>query len=481
MRKASRVRHEALRLALVELSQSLGPVFLLATALVWAFLLADGSSARLFWADLRELHRGWHPELLSGQLLAWYVAALGCRVAQVGYSARVLRLGLNEERFERTATLATVFGTLESGIWAILLGIALEHAFSAPWILMLLIVLMVLGYARLALLVALPGLYPGLVLFPGVLIVTQVLACGEYFYPVLAAAVPIGCLLLYRRVRLGAYRLARQLQRQSALYETVSRLRQDRQSMDLSLRRDRRVYTARWQLLAAASHDLRQPIQAQALFLEALAGSALDSRQRQLLSNGQAAARAAGEMLDVLLDFSRIELGALRPNLQVFALQPLLAKLEADLAPQANIKGLLYRTRETDQVVFSDQLLLELILRNLITNSIRYTSRGGVLVACRRSRGGLRVEVIDTGVGIAAEHQQAIFCEFHKLESAADSDGLGLGLAIVARLSRVLGHSLSFTSREGRGSTFRVHLPIARLAAIPSARSSRGEPDAECP
>ncbi|MFD2404615.1 sensor histidine kinase [Azorhizophilus paspali] len=187
-----------------------------------------------------------------------------------------------------------------------------------------------------------------------------------------------------------------------------------------------------------------------------MAGSPLDPQQWQLLVKARTAVTTTTDMLNTVLDLSRIELGALQPTLQVFALQPLLDKLEMELAPLANGKGLSYRTRDTELLSLSDPALLELILRNLINNAIRYTLKGGVLVACRRRHGYLQIEVIDTGVGIAPQHQQEIFRDFHQLDHPTrnNHDGLGLGLAIVARLARLLGHPLTLVSREGTAALF---------------------------
>ena len=220
---------------------------------------------------------------------------------------------------------------------------------------------------------------------------------------------------------------------------------------------------AKSKFLAAASHDLRQPIHAQGLFLEVLARTELSEQQRMLLTNARAASEASSEMLNTLLDFSRIEAGVVEPQLQPFRLQPLLNKIEIELAPQADEKGIVYRTRETHLAVQSDPSLVELILRNLVSNAIRYTERGGLLVACRRHGQRAVLEVWDTGIGIAPTQQQDVFREFHQLGNPERDrrKGLGLGLAIADGLARTLGHELSLASTPQRGSVFRLALPIA--------------------
>ena len=221
---------------------------------------------------------------------------------------------------------------------------------------------------------------------------------------------------------------------------------------------------AKSKFLAAASHDLRQPVHAQELFLEVLASSDLSEVQHKVLGNARAASQAAAQMLNILLDFSRIEAGVIEPQHCTFQLQPLLHKLEIELGGQADAKGIVYRSRETALAVDSDPALLELMLRNLITNAIRYTERGGVLIGCRQRGDHVSIEVVDTGIGIAAAHQTEIFREFHQLGNPERdrTKGLGLGLAITDGLARSLNHAMSLVSEPGRGSIFRIRVPLAK-------------------
>jgi len=219
---------------------------------------------------------------------------------------------------------------------------------------------------------------------------------------------------------------------------------------------------AKSKFLAAASHDLRQPIHAQGLFLEVLSRTEQTPHQQELVSSARAASEATNELLNALLDFSRIEAGVIVPRLQPFRLQPLLNKIENELAPQADAKDIVYRSRETQAVVHTDPMLLELILRNLVSNAIRYTEHGGVLVACRQHGAKALLEVWDTGIGIAQEHQKDVFREFHQLGNPERNrnKGLGLGLAIAEGLTRMLGHELTLSSVPQRGSVFRLMLDI---------------------
>jgi len=220
---------------------------------------------------------------------------------------------------------------------------------------------------------------------------------------------------------------------------------------------------AKSKFLAAASHDLRQPIHAQGLFLEVLSRTDLNAHQTDVLGSARLASQASSDMLNTLLDFSRIEAGVVEAMPAPFNLQALLYKIENDLAPVANAKGLVYRSRETSAIIHSDASLVEMVLRNLVSNAIRYTEHGGVLVACRLRQGLAVVEVWDTGIGIAPENQFAIFQEFHQLGNPERDrrKGLGLGLAIADGLVKTMGHRLRLRSTPGRGSVFRLALPLS--------------------
>jgi len=221
---------------------------------------------------------------------------------------------------------------------------------------------------------------------------------------------------------------------------------------------------AKSRFLAAVSHDLRQPIHAQGLFLNVLAATPLDVKQQQIVSRISAAAIATGEMLHTLMDFSRIEAGVIKPSVSPFRLQLLLNKIEVEYMPLANDKNLSYRARETTLSVLSDRALVETILRNLVSNAIRYTQRGGILLACRKRGACVAIEVYDTGIGIDPAMHRDIFREFHQLGNPERdrNKGLGLGLAIAQGLAQTLQHPLTVRSRPGFGSVFSLLLPVAQ-------------------
>ncbi len=220
---------------------------------------------------------------------------------------------------------------------------------------------------------------------------------------------------------------------------------------------------AKSQLLAAASHDLRQPLHALGLYTAALAARAREAEWRPLVSSVQRAVNALEAQFAQLLDLSRLEGGALNPSPSRVALAPLFARIAADFAPEATAKGISLRLPRTLLAVISDAALLERIVRNLVANAVRYTKDGGVLIAARRRCDRVVIDVFDTGIGVAPENRERIFEEFYQVgfDAHGRSAGMGLGLAIVRRLARLLGHDVSVLSVPGRGSRFRVVAPRA--------------------
>jgi signal transduction histidine kinase len=237
---------------------------------------------------------------------------------------------------------------------------------------------------------------------------------------------------------------------------------------------------AKSRFLAAASHDLRQPIHALGMFVARLAQLPHDRETRHLIGNLEASVRAMQDLLDALLDISRLDADAVRVQLQPVPLAPLFEQLRGALMPVATDKGLRLRVRDSSLWVQSDPTLLHRILLNLVSNALRYTGRGGVLVGCRRSRGGSHVwiEVWDTGVGIPAEHQQDIFREFYQIGNPERdrSKGLGLGLNIVDRTARLLGHELKLCSVPGNGTRFQLELPLSPAGDLQALMAAAEQP-----
>lgn len=214
--------------------------------------------------------------------------------------------------------------------------------------------------------------------------------------------------------------------------------------------------------LAAASHDLRQPMHALRLFASAALGSKSDDERRQIVERIDASVGSLSALFDSLLEVSRLDAGALEPQLRTVQLRPLLGELVAEHASAAQEKGLALRLRARDLRVRTDPVLLGRLLRNLLSNALRYTPSGGVLLTCRRRGNKARVEVWDSGVGIPPELQSQVFDEFFQIGNPERDrrQGVGLGLSIVARIASLLGYGVEVASRVGKGSRFSVELPL---------------------
>ena len=230
---------------------------------------------------------------------------------------------------------------------------------------------------------------------------------------------------------------------------------------------------AKSRFLAAASHDLRQPVHALGLYVAQLEEAGSTAERDSLLAKVKASTGAVAELLEALLDISKLDAGVVMPQPVAFAIQPVLNRLEASFSIAAQEKGLRLRVRPSALRVSSDPVLLQRILMNLAANAVRYTREGGVLIGCRRRAARVRIEVWDTGIGISPEQRERIFEEFYQAPSVAGEGGrgLGLGLAIVERLARLLELDMLVRSTEGRGSVFEIELPFAREDAVtPGAR-----------
>ena len=221
---------------------------------------------------------------------------------------------------------------------------------------------------------------------------------------------------------------------------------------------------AKSRFLAVASHDLRQPMHALNLYAGSLAGLDMSDRAKGLLTNVRQCGEAMDKMFRALLDVSRLDAGTVQPETRAFRIAPLLERIRMEFEPQARNKELELRMVMSSAIVHSDPALVERILRNLVANAVVHTREGKVLVGCRRRKGGLRICVCDTGPGIAPDQQGAVFEEFYQIGNPERdrSKGLGLGLAIVARLAKLLSTPVSLRSTPGKGSEFAVDLARVR-------------------
>jgi signal transduction histidine kinase len=227
--------------------------------------------------------------------------------------------------------------------------------------------------------------------------------------------------------------------------------------------------------LAAASHDILQPLNAARLYVTSLIERRRGQEDSRLIDNVDASLEAVEEIIGALIDISRLDTGAMRPEFVSFRIDELLHQIELEFAPLALAKGLDLSFMRSSAVVRADRRLLRRLVQNLVSNAIKYTPEGRVLVGCRRQGRMLRINVYDTGVGIPQGKQRDIFMEFHRLdEGARIARGLGLGLSIVERIARVLGGDVEVVSTVGRGSHFAVTVALSN--ATPIELPSRDEP-----
>lgn len=437
------IRVEQMRLVLAGIKQSLYLGSALAVVLVLAFDAPQHRSA----------------------LLVWLGAVVSARVLCVTYASVALRRGVTPANRRRLLVHMGLIKVVEGLVWGALTWIVMGQGSLAEQLLAMTALAGISGNAASLLAPVLP-FFLSMQLAQLVSINGKLWMIGDQSYRVLAISCTlfvfglIGQAMIAQRASRGTIALRFENR------DLVGRLQIESARADEARRKAEEANLAKSKFLAAASHDLRQPIHAQELFLEVLERSDLSVTQRKVLSHARAASQASAQMLNTLLDFSRIEAGVIEPQRRAFQLQPLLNRLENELGSQADAKGIVYRCRETHLAVDSDPALLELMLRNLITNAIRYTEQGGLLVVVRQRGEEASIEVFDTGIGIDPAQQAEVFREFHQLGNPERDrlKGLGLGLAITEGLARSLGHALSLVSRPGRGSVFRVRLPLAEMA-----------------
>lgn len=217
--------------------------------------------------------------------------------------------------------------------------------------------------------------------------------------------------------------------------------------------------------LAAASHDLLQPLNAARLFTSALAQQSHEPQTSQLVENLDNSLRSAEELITAILDISKLDAGALEPNLSHFALSNIFQQLATEFTVVAKEKNLTFHCVNSKVVVHSDQALLRRVLQNFVSNAMRYTTEGKVLLGARRSGNFMRLEVWDTGVGIPKDKIKEVFEEFRRIDNPRHSQvkGLGLGLAITDRIARMLGHEIHVRSEVGKGTVFSIDVPLGDI------------------
>jgi two-component system, sensor histidine kinase len=267
-----------------------------------------------------------------------------------------------------------------------------------------------------------------------------------------------------------------------AFKELVSlRIRTDELAEDLFRQKEvaEQASLAKSSFLAAASHDLRQPVHALGLFVGALRALPLPAEGARLVQRIEESTNAMDGLFSAILDISKLDAGVVRVENRTFPIQSALERTCNDLGSEARAKSIAFVQCRSSLIVHTDQLLLERILRNLVSNAIRHTPSGKVVVGCRRRGDQVRVEVWDTGPGIPVSQRERIFQEYYQLQNPERdrSMGLGLGLAIVRRLTSLLGSQVTLHSELGKGSCFSITVPRADTLASGEADSAVDAPD----
>ena len=246
-------------------------------------------------------------------------------------------------------------------------------------------------------------------------------------------------------------------------FADVTERRRTAEALTSAKRQAEQASNAKSHFLAAASHDLRQPLQTLSLIQGLLAVKVKGENELKLVGRFEDALGAMTNMLNTLLDINQIEVGAVKVATAAFPINDLLDRLRGELTYHAQSQGLKLTVAPCRLSIRTDPRLIEQMLRNLLSNALKYTPRGRVLMGCRRRPGKLRIEIWDTGLGIAASELEAIFEEYHQVDNPARerSRGLGLGLSIVKSLGDLLGHQVRVRSLPGKGSVFSIEVPLA--------------------
>lgn len=409
-------------------------------------------------------------KVAHGMLLGWMAAVYAMHFVEVVYWWRYREATRTVEECRRWRLRLIMLVTAVAVLWGSI-GIFMFVPGDLAYQVMLICV--ILGLAAGAVTVN-PVFPPSLYIYVVLLILpiwTTNLLAADYQHFILAVMllVYLAFVLNAGRELAGTFELS--LRRGLENARLVEQLTEEKQRAEQAQRSAELANRMKSKFFAAASHDLRQPMHALTLFVDVLKNRELDPQTIHLVGQVEQSVEVLGAMFDALLDISRLDAGVVQPRYENFLLQPLLDRMYAEFSWLAMDKGLRFEMAHCDAVVHSDPLLLERILRNLISNAIRYTERGEVAVSCGEAPDGIRIEVRDSGIGIAPEHLPHVFEEYYQVGNRQRdrSKGLGLGLAIVRRLEQLLGYRMTLDSTPGAGSRFVFVVPQAAAAASPDA------------
>jgi two-component system, sensor histidine kinase len=416
-------------------------------------------------------------------LAAWFAVVLAAILARHAVSRAFFRRDPRGAELQRWVRIGTISLAATGFAWGVLgvaaIGRAPEEPVYAIWIIFVIALFAVLQTQSVSthrapfLAYTLCGMGP-------VIAASLVLPAPHFYIRLLAE---LALLALALRVGATGHRYVAESVRMR--FENVDLLRDvTKQKEELVRQKDEldRANAAKTRFLAAASHDLRQPMQAIGLLVEALQERVEETATHRIVESIRSSVVAMSSLLNEILDISRLDAGTVEPRSTAFPVARILERLRGPYSYAATQKYLTFRVRPCPAVVHTDEVLLYRILANLLNNAVRYTQKGGVLVACRRRADALSIEVWDTGIGIPADQLEEVFVEFRQLGNPQrDRDqGLGLGLAIVDRTARVLGLPLVVRSRVGKGSVFSIVVPLGDAALATPVERLDAEPLEGC-
>jgi signal transduction histidine kinase len=396
-------------------------------------------------------------------LLGWLALVYGAHLMELGYWAIYHKASntLAEcKRWRGRFILSvTMIGLLWGSAGAVMF-VADDLAYQA------LLICVILGLAAGAVATN-PVFPPALYIYVGLLILpvlSSSLLVGDVTHLVVASMLAVYLLFVLNAGLDLAKTFELSLRQRLENSALIAQLTEEKLRAELAQRSAEQANRMKSKFFAAASHDLRQPMHALTLFVEVLKNREHDEQAAHLIGQIEFSAEVMGGMFDALLDISRLDAGVIQPHYENFAIQQLLDNMREEFSWLARDKGLRFEVLGSDALVYSDSQLLERILRNLISNAIRYTEHGEVAVICREVAEGLRIQVRDSGIGIAPDHLPYVFEEYYQVGNRQRdrSKGLGLGLAIVKRLDQLLGCQLTLDSTVGEGSCFSFVVPLAQ-------------------
>ncbi|MFM0305082.1 ATP-binding protein [Paraburkholderia sediminicola] len=393
-------------------------------------------------------------------LLGWLAVSGALCMLQYALAADYRRALRNVRTVRRWKIWAISAAALAGALWGIPAAYSMAYAPSPQQTLILASLLTVglgaaLAYSSCVLLVC------GFQLSTFLPVLAMFASRVNIYYSALALVITL-YLIASSSLSLRMHRTQRRSQRADRENATLrARLQQEQAATE-------RSNQAKTHFLAAASHDLRQPVQALSLYLGVLKEQPLAEKSRYLVENISKAVAAMGSLFNALLDVSRLDAGVVQATRRAFSISALFDEIKVEFGAQAASRGLILRVRRNAPVVYSDRELVGRIVRNFVDNAVRHTQQGWILLAWRRVGSGVRIEVWDTGPGIAEPERERIFWEFYQLSNPERdrNKGLGLGLPIALRLATLLGHPLVLRSTLGRGSIFSLAIPASAASDL---------------